>query len=117
MKVIAQLIGIYVETDYYIPVILEDLDSSDYTISPRLMASVTNILANIVQNENEETLENHLEDVVNLICKLENDYSDNALMLTATFRLIFSLVHSAKGLMTKVISRIFSALLTVQSSE
>ena len=76
MKVIAQLIGIYVETDYYIPVILDDLDSKDYTISPRLMANVTNILANIIQNENESTLEEHLENVVNLICKLENDFSD-----------------------------------------
>lgn len=38
-------------------------------------------------------------------------------MLTATFRLIFSLIHASKGLMNKVISRVFSALLTVQSSE
>lgn len=58
-------------------------------------------------------MEDHLESLVNLICKLESDYSDNSLMLTSTFRLIFSLIHSSKGLMNKVISEVFSALLTV----
>ena len=117
MKQIAQLLGIYIETDFYIPIVLRDLDNKDYTISTRLLSNVTNTLAYMLQNETEATMESHLEYLIDLVCRLENTYSDNAAMLTATFRLIFSLVHAAKGLMNKVISKIFSALLTIQSSE
>jgi len=42
------------------------------------MANIINILANFLINENEETMEKHLEEIVNLICKLESDHSDNS---------------------------------------
>ena len=113
MKRISELLGIYIETDYYVPILLDHIKDPDYTISPRLISNITNVFAHLLQNENEETMELHLKDIVNLICKLETDYSDNPLLLTSTFRLIFSLVHSTRGLMNKVISQVFSALLTV----
>jgi hypothetical protein len=45
VKVASQLLGIYIEADYYIPILLKDIKDPDYTISPRLMISITNIIA------------------------------------------------------------------------
>lgn len=77
VKVCGELMGIYIETDYYIPILTSDINDPDYAISPRLISNITNLLAQALQNENEQTMEAHLTRIVDLICKLENDFSDN----------------------------------------
>lgn len=68
-------------------------------------------------NESEPTIEPHLQSLIALICSLEKEYSEIPVMLTSTFRVIFSLVNVAKGLTNRFISEIFTTLLTIESSE
>ena len=100
---IAELLGLYVETDFLLPMMISHLTDTESKNVPRFVSSCLTAFSAVLTHTTvryAHQLESFMSDLIKLIISSDFLYSDNLEVLEKTLRVTSNLVHAA-GNITK----------------
>jgi hypothetical protein len=95
---IAELLGLYVETDYIFPMVLSHLNDQESRTVPRFVSSCLTSLSSVIVNSSirhGNQFELHMDGLIDLIISSDYLESDNLDVLDKVLRVTANMVHAA----------------------
>mmetsp|Transcript_46400 Transcript_46400/g.53774 ORF Transcript_46400/g.53774 Transcript_46400/m.53774 type:complete len:558 (-) Transcript_46400:155-1828(-) len=115
IKVVVELLGMYVEIDLSMQIFMKLLNEEDTRNSPRLLSNLLEIFSVIIKNEKKEALVPHFNTILTTLEATERDFSENLEILISAYSVMAQMVLVAQEETSHFRSRLFTFFLTIQS--
>ncbi|EGR33969.1 hypothetical protein IMG5_029090 [Ichthyophthirius multifiliis] len=115
-KKISELLGIYLEIDIYMPLIISSINDEEHKSAPKSLKKLLAVLSMIIRAENPKSLEPHLEAIMKTIMSIEKTFDDNEDVQGGLYYIIKELIEVGGENISIYCRPIFSLLLTIEAT-